>query len=137
MVNDPLPVIINQVDSTNASCFGVADGSIHIDASGGTGPLNYSADNGLTFIASPDIGSLPAGLYTVVVKDSNDCASATHSITVDQPAEIIIDTVLVTDASCYGYTDGAVEITALGGTGVFEYSADNGVSFIPSPTSFP
>ncbi len=121
------------MDSVNATCFGVADGSIHIDASGGTGPLNYSADNGLTFIASPDIGSLLAGPYTVVVKDSNDCASPTRSIMVDQPPEIIIDTVLVTDASCYGYTDGAVEITALGGTGVFEYSADNGVSFIPAP----
>ena len=62
VINDPLPVVINQVDSTDATCFGAADGSIHIDASGGTGPLNYSADNGLTFISSPDIGSLLAGI---------------------------------------------------------------------------
>jgi gliding motility-associated-like protein len=134
VVNDPLPVVINQLDSTDASCFGVADGSIHIDATGGTGSLSYSADNGLNFISSPDIGSLPAALYTVVVRDSNDCASATRTIAVDQPTEITFDTVLVTDASCYGYTDGAVEILALGGTGVFEYSADNGGSFVPSPT---
>ena len=126
VINDPLPVVISQVDSVDATCFGSADGSIHIDASGGTGPLAYSADNGATFIPSPDIGSLPGGLYTVVVKDSNDCASATQSIEISQPAEIIIDTVLVTNASCYGYTDGAVEITALGGWGIFEYSTDNG-----------
>ncbi len=134
VVNDPLPVVINQLDSTDASCFGVADGSIHIDASGGTGSLAYSADNGLNFIASPDIGSLPAALYTVVVMDSRDCASATRTIAVDQPTEITFDTVLITDASCYGYTDGAVEIFALGGTGVFEYSSDNGASFVPSAT---
>jgi gliding motility-associated-like protein len=132
-VSDPLPVVINQVDSTNASCFGTADGSVHVDASGGTGPLDYSADNGLSFVSSPDIGSLPAGSYTIVVKDSNDCASPTRSITVTQPAEITFDTVIVTDASCYGYSDGAVTITARGGTGVYEYSADNGTSFIPSP----
>jgi gliding motility-associated-like protein len=134
VINDPVPVVINQVDSVNATCFGSADGSIHVDASGGTGPLNYSADNGLTFIPSPDIGSLTGGLYMVVVKDSNDCASAAHSITVDQPDEITFDTVLVTDATCYGYTNGAITIAALGGTGVYEYSSDNGASFIPSPT---
>ena len=130
----PCPLSFNQVDSTDATCFGAADGSIHIDASGGTGPLNYSADNGLTFITSPDISSLLAGPYSVVVKDSNDCATSAYSITVLQPSEIVLDTMLVTDASCYGYTDGAITITALGGTGVYEYSADNGASFIPSPT---
>jgi hypothetical protein len=134
VINDPLPVVINQVDSSDASCFGLSDGSIHIDASGGTGPLNYSADNGLSFISSPDIGSLLAGIYTVVVKDANDCASTTHSVTVNQPTELTIDTVVVTDASCYGYTDGAVEITALGGSGILEYSADNGDNFVASPT---
>ncbi len=134
VITDPLPVVISQVDSVDATCFGSPDGSIHIDASGGTGPLAYSADNGATFIPSPDIGSLPGGLYTVVVKDSNDCASATQSIEILQPAEIIIDTVLVTNASCYGYSDGAVEITALGGWGIFEYSTDNGASFGPSST---
>jgi gliding motility-associated-like protein len=134
VINDPPPVIISRIDSTNATCFGAADGSIHIDASGGTGPLSYSADNGLSFSSLPDIGSLAAGLHTVVVKDSNDCPSAARTVTVVQPEEITIDTVLVTNASCYGNPDGSVTVTALGGTGVFEYSADNGATFIPSAT---
>ncbi len=134
VLNNPLPVIINQVDSIDATCFGLANGSIHIDASGGTGSLNYSADNGSTFIASPDISALTGGIYTVVVKDSNDCASPTESITVNQPPEIIIDTVMVTDASCYGYADGAIAITAMGGWGIFEYSTDNGESYTALPT---
>jgi len=73
-------------------------------------------------------------LYQVVVRDSNDCSSEARSIAVNQPDEITFDTVLVTDASCYGYADGAVTIAALGGTGVYEYSSDNGASFIPAPT---
>ncbi len=133
-ISQPPEIIIDSVLVTDASCYGSTDGSLHINASNGKGDLSYSVDNGVNFIPSPDFNSLSGGLYDVVVRDSNDCSSATQSTTVNQPDEITFDTVMVTDASCYGYTDGSITITALGGNGVYEYSADNGDNYIPSPT---
>jgi gliding motility-associated-like protein len=133
-LNDPLPIMINLIDSTNVSCFGMADGSVTVDASGGTGILKYSADNGQNFSDSPTIGSLEAGFHTVMVKDSNDCISDGYPVTIGQPAEIIFDLVTTTDATCFGIADGSVTIDASGGTGILKYSADNGQSFSDSST---
>jgi gliding motility-associated-like protein len=134
VLNDPLPVTINRVDSINPSCFALANGSVTINASGGTGILEYSADNGQQFFASPVIGMLGAGSYTVVARDANDCISPGRTVSLIQPLEVIIDTVMTTNATCYGNSDGSVAISATGGTGVYQYSGDDGANYIAAPT---
>ncbi|HSZ87457.1 MAG TPA: hypothetical protein VK787_15595 [Puia sp.] len=66
--------------STNITCFGANDGTITIQASGGTGPYLYSVDNGATFQSSANNPFVYPGLkpntpYQIRVKDSNGCLS--------------------------------------------------------------
>lgn len=129
----PLPLLISQIDSSNVSCFGAADGSITITASGGTGDLAYSVDGGQTFVAASTTASLNAGTYETVVRDGDDCLSAIRNVTLSEPSELVFDAVTATDASCYESADGTVEIEASGGTGILLFSADDGTSFGPDP----
>ena len=61
------PVIIHNI------CYGELNGSITINASGGGGGYEYSIDNGENFVNNNTFSGLPAGNYTVVVKDCKGC----------------------------------------------------------------
>lgn len=66
--------------STNITCYGANDGTITIQANGGTGPYFYSVDNGTTFQSSSNNPFIYPGLkpntpYQIRVKDSNGCLS--------------------------------------------------------------
>jgi len=59
---------------TDATTPSSADGSIDVDALGGTEPYEYSTD-GVTFQASDVLSGLVAGDYTVTVRDANGCTT--------------------------------------------------------------
>ena len=69
---------------SNISCFAGSNGSITIRATGGTGPYNYSVDNGVSWTpASPVLPNpyqypglnVANGPYRIKVKDSKGCKS--------------------------------------------------------------
>ena len=75
------------IEQTNISCFGYDDGSIILNAIGGTPPYQYLWGNGST---NQSIISLPAGDYPFSVTDANGCS--TNSIaTITQSEEIFLD----------------------------------------------
>ncbi len=129
IVNDQASPVIDDITSANPTC-GNADGSIDITASGGTAPLEYSIDNGLTFQPAGTFTGLASGTYDIVVQDANAC-TAIDQVILNDEAGPVIDNVATVDATC-GSTDGSITITASGGTIPLEYSIDNGVSFQPS-----
>ena len=49
--------------------------------------------------------------------------TATYTIT--EPDELLIVNAIVTDITCYGDSDGAIEIDITGGTMPYEYDWDN------------
>ncbi|MFL5743699.1 MAG: SprB repeat-containing protein [Niastella sp.] len=63
---------ITAVTTTQPVCVG-SNGSITMNASGGTPPYRYSSNNGATFQNDPVLANLPAATYSVVVKDANNC----------------------------------------------------------------
>ena len=103
---------------TDASCSGVADGSIDITVSGGAAPYNFSWSTGAT---TEDITGLVAGTYTVVITDANNCVT-TQSVTVNDGGSVSISTT-ATDASC-GASDGTATATATGGASPYNYLWD-------------
>jgi PKD repeat protein len=127
-LTDPPAVVITNVATVDPTCNGGADGTITITASGGTGALNYSIDNGVTFQASNSFTGLGAATYNIVVEDANGCQVTTTATLIDPPA-VVITNVATTDPSCAGNTDGTITITASGGAGTLQYSIDNGVTF--------
>ncbi|MBI3133202.1 MAG: gliding motility-associated C-terminal domain-containing protein [Bacteroidetes bacterium] len=111
----------------NASCNGVCDGQITVNASNATPPYQYSSNNGLTFQASNVLTGLCAGNINVVVKDNNGClANAVVAIT--QPP-VLTSTYGFVNPQCYQTPTGQISFTPAGGTPGYTYSVDNGVTF--------
>ncbi|NPD48213.1 S-layer family protein, partial [Lentimicrobium sp. S6] len=115
-ITEPAAINIVAVDVVNVmGCFGDASGEIHIDATGGTGVLKYSIDNGATYHANGGIFTgLVAGTYQVKVKDMNGCRVLYDMPTViTEPALLEVVEVILTDVSgCYGNTNGMIEVAA-------------------------
>jgi uncharacterized protein (DUF2141 family) len=133
-ITEPTPVAVLSTSKTDATCLGLNDGTIQVNSvSGGTPGYQYSSDNGVTFQPGNTFSSLAPGNYQVVVSDANGCLSPATLITINSGVTITISNIVTTDASCAGVNDGSITInTITGGTGPYEYSIDNGVSFQPS-----
>ncbi|MBN2613961.1 MAG: gliding motility-associated C-terminal domain-containing protein [Bacteroidales bacterium] len=128
-LKDTLPVTIQSISTTDATCFGYNDGTISITASGGTGTLSYSVLGGLFPQTSAVFDTMPANNYTVRVVDANNCVSPDSSVTIGQPAGVDFTSQVATAVTCYGDSNGAISITASGGAGELAYSIDNGLNY--------
>ena len=121
-VSGPQPISITGV-VTNLSCYEAGDGVIDISASGGTAPYTYSWSNGSIL---EDITGLQIGNYSVTVTDANGC-SASQNFTVTQPLPLTLNN-QISHVTCFGETNGAIDLTVIGGTGPYSYSWSNGAS---------
>lgn len=109
------------ISQTNATC-GNSNGSITASATGGAGTLTYSKD-GISFQSSGSFTSLPAGIYTITVKDSIGCStSTTVNLTNSNGPTLSLSK---TNAYC-GASSGSITITGGGGTSPYSYSLNNG-----------
>ncbi len=112
-------IAIDNVD--DVLCNGGNDGAISISVSGGATPYDYEWSNAST---TDDITNLPADTYTVSVTDNNNCL-AVQTVVVSQPALLQVAADNITNTSG-GNTNGAIAITATGGTPSYNYSWSNG-----------
>ena len=132
-ITEPTAVVISGTPVTDANCNGANNGSITINANGGTGTLQYSIDNGATYQTTNTFSSLSPGSYNIVVQDANGCTTTTTA-NITEPTAVVINGTPVTDANCNGANNGAITINANGGTGTLQYSIDNGVTYQASIT---
>ncbi len=129
-ISEPQEIIITDEISTDVSCYGADDGSIFVDATGGTGDLLYSIDDGNTYpYMAGNITYQGAGTYQIKVRDENGCVVDGSTLTITQPDSLKIDSINITEIEgCYGDSTGVIEIFASGGTEPCEYSIDNGLN---------
>ncbi|MEZ4993048.1 MAG: proprotein convertase P-domain-containing protein [Saprospiraceae bacterium] len=120
VVEEPAPISL-QFGTTDISCYGGNEGVINVKASGGLPDYMYSWSNGVA--TGTMINNLSAGTYSVTVTDANSCTTV-GSATVRQPATVEVN-LTVTDVSCFGDTDGRIEISTQGGTPPYQYSSNN------------
>ncbi|QQS27656.1 MAG: SprB repeat-containing protein [Sphingobacteriales bacterium] len=123
-VNQPAVAMSLSTSVTNVSCFGGTNGAINLTVTGGTSPYTYNWGGGVT---TEDLTGLSTGTYNVTVTDSNSC-TATTSATVNQPASAMSLSTIVTDVSCFGGTNGAINLTVTGGTSPYTYNWGGGVT---------
>jgi gliding motility-associated-like protein len=124
-ITEPSLLIIDSLNNANLTCNGANDGEININASGGTLNYNYSIDNGTTFFPTNQFNNLSAGIYTVIVKDANDCSTSQTAI-ITEPNPIIINPISTTDITCFGINNGAIVLSANGGTTPYNYILNPG-----------
>ncbi|AOC96677.1 PKD domain protein [Flavobacterium anhuiense] len=103
---------------TDVTCNGGSNGTATVNVTGGTGTYTYSwsPSGGTAATAS----GLPAGTYTVTVKDANLCQT-TASVTITEPP-VLTATVAKTDVLCNQANNGTATVTPSGGTGTYTYS---------------
>lgn len=125
-ISDPAAITFSTT-STDENC-GSSDGSLTINASGGTGTLQFSIDGGATFQSSNLFSSLSAGNYNLVIQDANGC-QITGTQTIASAGGVTINNLSGINPTCNANADGIITITASGGAGTLEYSIDGGITF--------
>lgn len=121
IINVPGPQL--NATSANASC-NMANGSITLNAIGGTSPFQYSI-NGVSFQNNGLFTNLAAGNYNVTIKDFNNC-SATSAITISSiPGPVL--TATSSPSNCDN-NSGSIVCSANGGNAPYTYSID-GITF--------
>ena len=117
MVSSPTEIIAT-VETTPASCTGIADGTITLTASGGSGG-DYTYDWGDSGLAGASPTSVPPGNYTVIITDGNQCTS---ELPVTVTATVTISgTVQVVEDAC-GDGSGAIQVMPSGGAEPYTYA---------------
>ncbi len=104
------------------SCPSAIDGSLSINAFGGTAPYTYAWDNG-TFGFQRN--NLSAGTYSITVTDFNGC-SLSSSITLQDPTPLNITNNILNPVSCINTPDGVLGASATGGAPPYSFQWENG-----------
>ena len=122
-LNDPTEVTIT-LTVTNASCFGVCDGSITSVIVGGTAPYSFQWFNATTGIATGQISqnasSLCEGDYELIVTDANGCSFTSNTVTIAEPPQLV-GTLTTTDATCFGVCNGTAFYSIVGGAAPYSF----------------
>ncbi|WP_348713860.1 T9SS type B sorting domain-containing protein, partial [Tenacibaculum sp. 190524A05c] len=115
----------------DVSCNGSTDGSITINATGGTGSYVYEIDTDPgRFQTSNEFNNLPAGTYVVTTQDERGCFEIV-TVTIEEPPilEATIDVTTVQQQLCVQDTAPSFEVAITGGTPPYSTSL-NGGAFI-------
>lgn len=115
IVNQP-PALQGSLLPTYVSCYGGSNGTLDMNPSGGTTPYTYLWSNGAT---TQDLNGIVAGVYTITLTDANGC-SLTRTQTIFEPTELVVSNTS-SNVSCYGATDGSIDVTVSGGRTPYSY----------------
>ncbi len=115
------------LSASDVQCYGESSGIVSVAASNGTIPYSYSWQNTTTLFAqnANSIVGVPADNYQVTITDANGCKFV-GTTTVNQPAQLAGSTV-ATSVSCYGGSDGAIDLTINGGVLPYTFLWENSV----------
>ncbi len=118
-ITQPTALTANISATVNITCFGLTNGSIAVNAAGGTPAYTYSwaPSGGTAAIAS----GLSAGTYTINVTDANGC-TATASGTITQPTALTAAITNTGNVTCFGNSDGTLTVTPAGGSPAYTYA---------------
>ncbi|MBR9919687.1 MAG: T9SS type B sorting domain-containing protein [Bacteroidetes bacterium] len=115
----PSPINIMVTDVQDATCSGVADGSISFSVSGGTpdpmGNYEFTWSNyppgGTSSGVAGNLSPVPDGTYVLVVTDGNGCQDSL-AIDVGAAKELVITTDLFQEVSCNSLCDAQIDVSA-------------------------
>jgi gliding motility-associated-like protein len=119
------PTLISLIDSvvSDVTCYAYSDGAINLTTAGGTAPFTYLWSSGQT---SEDVANLTAGNYAVTITDTNNCQRNFGFVLIQPP--VLAAASSIDQPTCFGYADGTVFTTVIGGTAPFSFLWNNGVT---------
>jgi len=137
-ITQPTAALEATFDQTEITCFGGNDGTITVNATGGTAPLQYQISGGAALqITLGSFTNLEAGTYTIDIIDANGCSINTPLTAILDPAPQITfeDNNAVIPVSTPGGSDGSVSVTVQGGAQPYFYRWSGPVALTPINTA--
>lgn len=137
VITEPAALTLTEVVASHidVDCNNGATGQIEVVAGGGSGVFEYSNNAGANWQVLPIFTALVQGSYNVWVRDvaDNSCVySGLASIVITEPTPLSLSIASTTNVSCNGNADGAVVLSASGGSGNYVYSIDGGTNWVAS-----
>ncbi len=111
----------------DALCYGSADGEAELSITGGNGSYAVSTD-AVNWSPGMKKTALTAGSYIIYVRDLLGCET-NLTAHISQPDQLILTDTAVTNTQCLK-NEGAIVISAGGGTPQYDYSWYNGADLI-------
>ncbi|MEO0471949.1 MAG: PKD domain-containing protein, partial [Bacteroidota bacterium] len=108
----------------NVDCFGNASGGFSVQTTGGSGDYQYQLDGGV-FDSLFVFQNIAAGTYQVVIQDDSACTD-TVIVNLTEPDILVLDTASTLNILCFGDSSGQVDLVAMGGSGLYQFSLDPG-----------
>ncbi|HEY0609804.1 MAG TPA: SprB repeat-containing protein, partial [Chitinophaga sp.] len=128
-ITAPLALDIS-TQQNDVSCYGACNGRITIQAQGGIAPYKYSNNQGLTWQQKPDFSGISAGVYQVVVRDSNGCMIR-KPVKLSEPTAL---SMVSSSATFDSATDCSLSMAVRGGVPAYTFSIDRGQTWQDSAT---
>lgn len=119
VITDP-PLLGLSGTKTDITCFGADDGNIDVTVTGGEAPYTYAWSNGAI---TEDVSGLAPGNYTVNITDNRGCTT-NQMFNIQEPAVLSLGHSL-NNVTCFGDSNGAIDITVSGGTAPYNYAWSN------------
>jgi hypothetical protein len=135
IVSEPIPLAATGAVTSNYNGFGISchnssDGQLTTVATGGTGQYTYIIDQRPENVTGRSTGiftGISSGVYTVTVRDVNNCLVSSPLVTLSQPsmltANAIIDNGLPENCS-----DAQISVSATGGTASYTYHLEETIN---------
>jgi len=132
-VFQPDPLQLSIVQTNDASCNGSSDADGSISVFGGTPSYQYLWSVGLS--TDSTISNVPAGTYTVMVTDANNCQDDIEVI-FEEPSIVTLKVDDIFNNLCFGDSLGSITLSAYGGTPNYvTYFIESSSGIINSQTS--
>ncbi|UKN00777.1 gliding motility-associated C-terminal domain-containing protein [Paracrocinitomix mangrovi] len=111
-ITEPNPLVIDQLDIIDPSCYGYCDGSVTATVSGGTIATDYTFtwNNSLLGTVGNSASNVCDGTYSLDITDDNGCSVDTLNFVLTEPIQAVIDSVQITGVTCFGDIDGQVTV---------------------------
>jgi gliding motility-associated-like protein/uncharacterized repeat protein (TIGR01451 family) len=129
-IEEPTPLMVTS-DITEINCSGANDGSIVINAQGGSGDYQFAISPNLNqFSDENSFAELAPGNYDVIAQDSNGCFELIE-FNLIAPTEISA-VATVTDEICFESEDGTISLEISGGTAPYftALNSNNDADFV-------
>jgi gliding motility-associated-like protein len=115
--------MILNINTTDATCNGLANGSINLTVVGGNAPYSYNWSGTLPDNTPNHNNTVAAGNYSVTVTDAAACtATATAAIT--EPAAITV-AATATNVLCATNNNGSINLNIVGGSTPYSFAWNN------------
>jgi gliding motility-associated-like protein len=122
------PAFNLSVQTKEATCNGGRDGELSVRLSGGSGPYQYSWNNG-PLSSDPFLRNIASGRYSLRWRDQNGCEKDT-TLQVRELTLVLDPSVNgITRPTCFGLPNGSIVVRLGNGTGPYQYDWNDGQGF--------